>query len=322
MSSIPDIEKQINEATELLNTYKSKLEGPEGFAYEMNVISMEYQISQLQSELSLEYAKREKELLQLRLTGELVKNGQIPLILLSQVAGKLSDAIHAVSAYIKNGTNVNGRQFPVTVIRDLDLRLVGIGEGSTKIFISGKHSPDLFGKSLINESFDGIFDLIRQNDPELIYEAVDVVGIKGAEHIKNFLKELNRADVELELNWTTPKRRARSWRGNKIKIRKLVGRLERIEHHKKSLEIYGELTGVSRKGKFEILSEDGDEYEGRYPLKIYETVRRFRMGDRVWARINVNTYTNQATRRSKIKYLLDTMLFPEEREKTRTKGNK
>lgn len=319
MTTIESLKQQISEADDQLAGYRKKLDGPESFAYELSIRSIEYRLSQLQTELQSAYVKRESELLQIRLKGKRVDFGQIPLGMLAALSGKLSDAIHASSAYLKRGVSIKGRKFPDYVVKPLDLRLVGIEQGSTRLLISGKHSPDLFGQSMLASSLESIFELIGSGDESELASAVDTIGIKGTEYVRDFLKTLTAEEIAIEMKWNSPSARPITWSANRPEIRRLVKKLEHIEHQKRTIEFYGVLVGLSQKGNFELLSQDGGEYEGKYPQDIYKTVRRFRIGDKVWARVQENTYTTEATGVKRKKYNLETLRKPEEHERLYSK---
>ncbi len=45
----------------------------------------------------------------------------------------------------------------IKLYKTIDLRLEGIGKGSTILYISGKTSPDLYGNSIIQDTLEDIF---------------------------------------------------------------------------------------------------------------------------------------------------------------------
>ena len=109
------------------------------------------QIEILRKDLRNENLKREKEVIQVRLIGNDAKYGSIPLMVIGGLTDTFSKSIFETSKYIqfgkKGGKKVNG-----IVNNTIDLRLEGIGEGSTFLYIYRLKHPQIYSEKVFHSA--------------------------------------------------------------------------------------------------------------------------------------------------------------------------
>lgn len=312
MNEIANIEKRLKEAQRLADEYNQNvLAEPNNFAYKLSLKSMETEVERLQRELMTLKAEREVEVLELRFLGQQAEAGSLPLHLIGELLKKFSDALYDSSYYCHFGRERKSGRLPAHLMQLMDLRLSDIAPGSTRVYITGRLSPDLFGQSLLEDTLSGTVALLSAESPDDIADAVNEVGIMGARRMSGFLNGLSAANLEVELNWQTPHDEKVHWLGESKTIKSLSQSLERIERKTKNVWIKGRVWESSMRGRVEIKGEDGEHFVCTFPQNLYETVRQFPIGDNVLAHIEVNTYVKLATGAAKRRYRLLTMRDPE-----------
>ncbi len=123
--SIQKLESKINE-TEQLIEHKRNQSNSESFALALSLKSLESHLEDLRLQLMRAKQQREKEVIELRLSGGEVNNGTVPLDILANLAKTFSGLISSASAKIKLGQDVSG-VIPFDVTQPLNLRFADIG---------------------------------------------------------------------------------------------------------------------------------------------------------------------------------------------------
>ena len=218
MASIKKITENIEQLGKLLNDSFSILDKDKNnFAVKLTVENIKNQIEELQHELYNENLRREKEIVQLRFIGKVAKFGTFPLHLVGGLTDSFSNAVFNTSKFRQFGKK-GGKKIDTIVGNTINLKLEGIGKGSTIFYLSANTSPDLFGNSIIQSSLDNIFTLVSSETPEQLIDNISYVGANSIKYYSDFFKELNKDDLELELKWHTPTESIKEWYGTKEKI--------------------------------------------------------------------------------------------------------
>ena len=309
METIQALEQRLEEAQSLL----VGLDASQDFASRMSRQSMEHHISDLQQQLRVAKEEREKEVVELRLMGRLAQEGSLPLPVLADIAGNLSKALYAASYYIRSGKEI-GNRIPADIKHLLDLRLADLRSGSTRVFVTGMLSPDLFGNSLLENSLDGAFRLLNAESSDELEEAASNVGIRSARRVHNLLDALDKAGLEAVFEWVTPGNEERVWNGNAKSIRRISSSLKQLKvKDPEYFNVTGQLVTLSLKGKFEIRVPEevgAKTYQGTFPTRLLDTVKQFHIGDEVLARIEARKIVNEATGAVRVRYNLDSLGQP------------
>jgi hypothetical protein len=305
MNIIKNLQSKLEEANEIYSSYESIVkQDPNNFAYKLSLSSLKNHISELQEKIKHEKMLRNIEVVEFSLQGTLAKFGSLPLHILGDLSKNLSAAILLASQHIKQGGTTRGK-IPKDIINTLDLRLAGISSGSTKVFITGSTSPDLFGNSLLENSLENTFKLLESETPEKLTESVSTMGIRGVNKIKGLLKTLDKSDLEAEMIWSSPSQKNYHWIGKKNVILQMANSLDSIKSTEPELfQITGKFVMGSLKGQFEIENKSGESYRGRFPSELVNDIETLHLGQIVEAKIEKNSIVNESTGQEKINYKL------------------
>lgn len=305
MPSIKKIQDSLQELTTFVSEYATLLKAePNNFAHKLTIQSLESQITELRHQLYQENLKREKEIVQLRLKGKVAKFGTFPLSLVGGLTNSFSNAVFNTSKYFQFG-NKGGVKIDNIINETIDLRLEGLGRGSTIFYLSAKTSPDLFGNSVIQNSLDNVFDLLNSQSPEQIIENISIVGSRSIKYYSDFFEELNKDDLELDLTWHTPNETIKNWDGTKEKILSLYNTLNSIKlSEPEEISFEGEIITLSLKGRFEIFSKDKERFYGTFPNELVEQIKQLHVGDFCKGTILKTIIFNAATGKEKLEYTL------------------
>lgn len=305
MASIKKITENIEQLSKLLNDSFSILDKDKNnFAVKLTVDNLKNQIEELQHELYHENIRREKEIVQLRFIGKVAKFGTFPLHLVGGLTDSFSNAVFNTSKFRQFGKK-GGKKIDTIVNNTINLKLEGIGKGSTIFYLSANTSPDLFGNSIIQSSLDNIFTLVSSETPEQLIDNISYVGANSIKYYSDFFKELNKDDLELELKWHTPTESIKEWYGTKEKILTLYNTLNSIKlSEPEEIDFTGEIISLSAKGKFEILSYDKERFFGSFSNELMESIKQLHIGQNCKGTMLKTTIFNAATNKEKYEYSL------------------
>lgn len=307
--NIKKLEAKIIKAEILLDSKAEQLLQGSNFALELSMTSLKKHIEDLSFQLKTAKDQRKKEVIELRLIGYEVNDGSVPLELLANLSKYFSGLITAASAKLKTGQDVFGA-IPSEITHPLNLRFADIAQGSSRLFITGDISPDLFGESLLENSLNGLFELLNSDLNEGLSDQVHFMGLRSTRNLAEFLKILRRRGLELDLSWSAPNETKFFWKG----------RRERIEILEKLLDgfsvgepINATVTGVveliSRSGKLDVRQADNNLIKVTYSKRLFEDVRKLRLGDVVYLACEETTVFNSSTEEEKKKYSLLNILW-------------
>ena len=305
MPSIKKIQDSIQELTKYVREYSALLKAdPSNFSHKLTLQSLESQIAELQHQLYKENLKREKEIVQLRLKGKVANFGTFPLSLVGGLTNSFANAVFNTSKYFQFG-NKGGVKIDNIINETIDLRLEGLGRGSTIFYLSAKTSPNLFGNSVIQNSLENVFELLNSQGPEQIIENISIVGSRSIKHFSDFFEELNKGDLELDLTWHTPTETVTRWDGTKEKILSLYNTLNSIKlSEPEEISFAGEIITLSLKGRFEIFSVEKERFYGTFPNELIEQIKQLHVGDFCKGTILKTVIFNPATGKEKYEYTL------------------
>ncbi len=300
MNTIGNIEAQIAKADELLLHYESTLDQTRQSSG-LAVASAKARLAELQLELKHEKEQRGAEVVVLRLRD--LAYGDMPLHLMAGVAGSLDKAFHSIAKYIDTG-KTHGRP-PRKLVDQLGLNLAGVGPGSTKLYISGNLAPDLFGRSLLEDSLVSTFKLLRAEDESGLIDAVSSIGPAGARHLGLLAEQLRAADTSVEMLWTSPKDERIAWSADRERIDSMVSALAEISTPEPEIKTFNAtIISLSLKGVAGIQPDSGPAFRAYVPSKRMPRLKTLRLEDRVAVNIQIDTTVHRATSAEKKRYTL------------------
>ena len=253
-------------------------EHPDNIFYRRTLQPAQEQNATLTSEILQRQRQREQEIVEVRLIGATATRGTLPLDTLATLSSSLADTIHQVSKYTAAG-NSQRKGLLSEVKRRLDLRLSGIAAGSTRLFISGQTSPDIFGNSLLSSALDHTFNLLAAEEPEAVLEQVPAVGHPGVQALQKLLRGIHDCRLEVEITWDTPAHEFRTWMGNTRRLVSLTSMLGHMaELAPESFAFTGQVISLSLKGFIEVQDEQRGRVVARYPEALLPTIQTLHVG--------------------------------------------
>lgn len=295
MSNIASLQEQIDRTAALLEQYGDPKQNPKR---RLTISSLRAHLSELQADLRREKQLRSKEVVSLRISGAWA-NGTIPLEFLGQLAKHFATTVQQASRFIKTGTH--GGPIPSTIRSEVDLRLAGLSAGSTKIFVTGNTAPDIFGRSLLEESLASTFSILNAETPEALIDNASTIGKASVEGLRKMLQGLADENIAIEMEWYEPRGASVKWSANQERILSIETSLARvIAETGKTLEVVGETYELSLQGRIKLRLDDGMILTAIVPTQLAEKVEGFHLRQRVTARIHRETMKNEVTGYTKV----------------------
>lgn len=304
MNDIKKIQSQIDAVAEMLSQQEKLLAtDPNNFSHKLSSDSLKSQISELEKQLINEKAKRDKEVIEIRLKGRLA-DGTIPLEILAKLADGLSGTVLNASYFIQFGQKVKKNK--VKEVHDMvNLRLAGISTGSTRLFVTANNAPDLFGRSLAEESLKHSFNLLQSESADELTESASRIGKESVKKLYKFIITISNADMEVDLNWNSPTNENYSWDGNKQSLLRVAQSLTNIQmSDPETIDFSGELIAISLRGTFEIKLDDKRTIRGEFPNNLLEEIKTLTIGSNYNGKFEKQTIVNMATESEKTYYSL------------------
>ncbi len=261
------------------------------------------QLNDLRAQLHREKHARARELLEVRLVGASAKNGSVPLSILARLTGPLNSALASAAHCLATGREPS-RSIPQSLINHLDLRLVGIGAGSTRLFISGNTAPDLTGASLLESALIGVFGVLN-DDADTFFQAADSIGAKSTRHIASAIGEAANNDLAVEIKWEAPNSTLHSWRSSPTEIKAFRSRIRNLGEPTTSQDtLDGEISKLSDTGSLEVRSHDGARLRVLYSRELFPVVKKYHLGQTVSLNVSKKVFFDRLRRQSVTTYRL------------------
>lgn len=261
-------------------------EKPDDFFLQLAARNQEEAAREAAHQLMLEEAEEAGELVDLRLLGPRA-NGSISLDWFIRAMDPLSKTWKLAAHRLRYGNDAI-RGAGADVVSALNLKLAGIGHGSTRIFVTGNAMPDLTGESLLQATLTQVFRLLNARQDEF-YDAVDAVGGRSAHQLGEFMKELDQGGFAAQFTWQSPRGR-QFWEGRPDEIVRIRTLLDTIREPERYLEtVTGRVAGITDTGRLELRTDDG-KVMVRFPLKLTEQVQRLTITSLTTIRVETARY--------------------------------
>lgn len=268
-------------------------ESPDDFFLQLAAKNQDQYARKIRQELSLEESKEAGELVDLRLIGPRA-NGSIPLDWFVSAMEPLSKAWKLAAYRLRYG-NEPSRSVSEDVTSALNLKLAGIGYGSTHIFLTGNAIPDLTGESLMQSTLTQMFRLLNADQDEF-YDAVDAVGGKSAGQFNEFMKALDSAGLAAQFTWQSPKGVA-FWEGRPDEITRIRAMLNTIQEPEKYEEILnGRVAGITDTGRLDLRTDEG-KISIRFPLRLTDQAQRLTITTEARVRVLTSKYWDSVAKK-------------------------
>lgn len=298
-SKISYLQSQVEEKGLLL------INEPNNFALKIQIENYKSEIENLQSYLYKENLKRSKEIIALRLIGSIAKNGTFPLGSVGGITDSFSNAIYKTSQFLQFGKK-GGKKIEKQLKTNLDIRLEGLGIGSTIFYISAKTSPDIFGNSIVQNSLENTFELFSSNNESELIDNIEKVGVKSSKYFSNFLEELMEDELEVEISWESPNYETKKWFGTSEKISMFYNTFKSIEIlEPETLNFEAEIITLSLKNKIEVIETNTNHSYGvKYSNSMISYIKELHVGELCNIIITKTTIINTLSQKEKFEYNL------------------
>lgn len=297
--NIIHLQKQVEELENLL------ISEPDNFASKIQIENFKSEILNLQSHLHRQNIKRNKEIIALRLIGNIAKDGTFPLGSVGGITDSFSNAMYKTSQFLQYGKK-GGKKIENQLINNLDIRLEGLGIGSTVFYISAKTSPDIFGNSLIQSSLENTFELFSSNNESELIDNIEKVGVKSSKYFAKFLDELVEDNLEVEISWDSPNYETRIWNGNRSMILMFHNTFKSIIiSEPETIDLEVEIITLSLKNKIEVIDlYTGNNYLIKYPNSIIVEIKQLHVSEIRHITFSKTTIKNTISKNEKFEYNL------------------
>lgn len=304
MNRVAWLETKIGEASSLLAAGERTLaERPDDVIQRLSIGSLRSHVGELQHDLYLAKAERDKELITMRFAADHLNQGAIPLYMLARVSNYFERAMEFVSYRLQHGKEA--KRMPEEMKRLLDLRLADVAFGSTELVITGNTRPDLVGDSLLENSLRFTFDLLSAQESELAERAA-IAGAKASRMVGMLLREFERERCSVDFAWTDPADREHRWVANTARVTHVRSRLEQLsESPPETIVVDAAVELLSSTGRLVIRrNEGGGKISMRFPRDLYQSVQALHLGEHARFKILLNRLYNPNTQQDVQSYTL------------------
>ncbi len=304
MYSIPRIEELLTSANETLVKHENLARNsPSSIFYSGVIKNTRERIQELTAELVHEKKKRELEIVEIRLKGKGARAGKLSLDLFGVLSKTFADCLIEASRQAQYG-NRSGSKLLSLTRQTIDLRLDGLAPGSTRVFITGKSNPDLFGNSIIEKALTNTFDLLASKDGDTLIDKSSHLGAQAIKKLNDFFGVVSKAELELDLKWEAPTQKVFVWEGVKDQILALSNSLSNLKiHDPHEIEFSGILITQSLKGFVDVI-EEKKTIHTNFATTLLDKVKNIQIGSNCYGTIITTVTQNLATGEEKIHYEL------------------
>jgi hypothetical protein len=263
----------------------------------------EQAIADLHAEQRLNEARKAGELVELRLHGPRVDRGAIPMDAFLKVTSPFMKALRAIAERQRFGTATLNNKFKRLTADSLNIKLAGIGVGSTRLMLTGNGVADTLGHSLLHLTLGRMLTLLNAPN-ESFYDAVDTVGVSGARALGEFAGAVEAAGMAAELTWPfgdTPLH----WEGRPDELMRIKTMLQTIEQPSETeMDIEGEVAGILDTGRLLLRVQDLGKVNIKFSLDKTHLAQQLVIRKMARLRVLRSTYWDPVKQAEVAKYHL------------------
>jgi hypothetical protein len=275
------------------------------FAHRLAAQSITSHIEEIEQQIALLDTKPVMEQIEFRLISEDLNNGSIPLGFLSKTTNEIRQMIGFAALQILEGERATKRVSDF-IYSMLDLRLVTVLKGSTRLLITAASDRDLFNESLSKNILERIFDVLETGGQgEQFMLSVVSLGTEGSRHLRSLLQIVKGNAAQLELSWRYSGDIVRKWNGNDQVLSEIVIALENtIPILQQEFSVSGVIDLLSKNERIHLISNEGTKIRILYPKKLLDQVATLHLDQYVTFRCLVTEMQNPSTKENSLSYEL------------------
>lgn len=270
---------------------------PNDLGLKLTIASLRAHFDDLNRQVLLLEAEEARGMVELRLIGNQVTDGTIRLGLMAKIAAPFAEVLVAAAHKFRYRDDDKPATWSM-IGTMLDLRLAGLGSGSTKLFITGNASLDLTGHSLFDASMQQLFALLNA-DQDSFFESVHEMGPRASRAAEALMKAMESEEISAELNWTSQAAQRYCWDGRSDRITQLRAMLEQTEERQTDIiPLRGAISLLSDTTRMHI-REDGKSKETRvrYRKDQLPLIADLTVGQRVILEVERTSFYDKAEQR-------------------------
>jgi hypothetical protein len=299
------LQKQIEEASRLKLELEELAAKDGGYASKLASFSMASHIDDLAQQSAIEASATRFEHVELRLVASKFSDGSAPLDLISRLSDNIMHIVgYAALRLIRGGSSK--KRIPRRLYQDLDLRLLGLLPGSSRMVISANSNRDIFDDGIAKGSLERIFRLLVTNgEGDEFLQSVTDLGPQSSIWLRRLLDLIIGENSELEMLWRYRGDVIFNWRANQRILPRLSTALASTEVSVvDDVLIMGNVELLSKRERIHLLSNDGDRYKILYPKHLLSAVSELHLDQAVVLKCAVIETNNPLTEEKKISYEL------------------
>lgn len=277
----------------------------ESFAHALALKSLDSHLDELKA-LDVDYSPSPAiEVLDFSVESPGLEPGAIPLGMLGMAASEIRRMIGYAALRLSEG-GLKRSRVPAHLYSELNLRLVGLYQGSSRMVVAADSSRDLFDESIAKNAIARIFGVLTSNgEGEAFLEAVSELGVASARQLRNFLHLLKDTDSEIAITWKYQGEVIDRWDGSYKAIASVVTALDLAELvEKQDVDISGVVELLSKRQRIDLRLPSGSILRIVYPKSLLGVVSKLRLDQNVKLQCHVVETSNPNTGESSILYEL------------------
>ena len=236
------------------------------------------------------------------------KTGRIGAKTIGQFLGNLQRLVDSLGqAMSGNPTTRSG--IPGTILNQTRLDPVGTYSGSFGIRLETNQEDDLFGMSLVNDSLEGLFDLLAAGyQAEKLTDRLTHLKVRVAKNYRDLLSTIETSLNAAYLTWSQPRStRLRQDHITRESARNIIAQIEAVTaaiQEDLSLDVTF-VAGNIRNLRFEVHTlESNERFDGIIHEQAIDEVERITLGSSCRAILEPNLQVNEATGEERTTYTL------------------
>lgn len=241
----------------------------------------------LEKELEAAKLERAHELFELRLHSPQFSPGTIPLRTLARLAPLLNSALEQ-TAWREWDVKGDATNISDAFRRLINLRLVGIQEGSTELMLVGNIAPDLTGESALESGLRNFFDVLSAPNDQFA-DVVNGIGNSATKSVAQLMKAFEIENLAAEFSWKASDDKY-FWSGRPDEITRIRTLLEEIgDPTTDAITVTGVVSTLTRK-RVQIETDNGEKINARYHRSLNEQVNALHLNERRIFEVEVTSY--------------------------------
>lgn len=249
---------------------------------------------------ALAKAELSNELIDFRFLGPRADNGSMPLGQFLEVLDPINRGLNKAAYRLRYGKEAH--RVGDDIKDTLNLKMSGIGYGSTRVFVTADNRTDLAGNQLLTDTLTQTFGLLNATG-ENFYDYVDAIGSAAARKFGEALRNTKKHGLSAEFTWKRD-RNPLSWQGRTAEIDRVLELIKTTndpDQFEQDLE--GVVATIADTGVIHIRT-GGNKVKIRYPMKLIKEAEQLNVNQQVALHVSTSKFYDAVARRNVFKHTL------------------